>query len=732
MNEQLKPEELNALPDEAADLFPSPDPTPIPHWPWFISASGLYQWRLFDWPFAERSDAEVDEGAAADQPISRPIPIWTAREELRLDVDGRNPQMTVSGTRHGGLTSRVHWIANLSSAGTNHWTGTIWYKNGNTASFPYTQVDVTAIKSFFPGQRKATVKFSGGGSTSTRAYRFKSNYFHEVEFEFDSVKGTTATTAIDSCAHPNRPASLPCETLTLEKMFQRAGFNVKKSGNDSVIPIPAAGANQTWSDMEMHDAMQVYWSRFADQAQWSMWTLFAGLHDQGTSLGGIMFDDIGPNHRQGTAIFNDSFISNAPNNDPNPAAWVERMKFWTAIHEMGHSFNLAHSWQKAHPPNWGTPWIPLSNEPEVRSFMNYPYNVAGGQTAFFADFEFRFSDQELLFMRHAPAEFVQMGNADWFEDHGFRESRISPEPKFRLEVRANRPTAEFEFLEPVVLEIKLTNISGQPQVVAEDILSQSDDMTVILQKRGGRARQWAPYAQYCREDRNTVLGPGDSLYESLFVAAGRNGWDLAEPGIYTVQMALHLDEEDVVSAPIKVRVAPSQGYDEDYVAQDFFSDEVGRVLAFDGSRVLDAGNDCLHEVAERLPKRRVATHALIALGNPLSRSYKRLAVGAGRAAMAPAGEVGGRFEVLKAEPGEAKKALETALFARANTAAETLGHVGYKYYVDQFSDSLDKQGRHQDAAKCQSQMHKALKSRKVLPKVLASIEKRGAAYGRKG
>ena len=77
------------------------------------------------------------------------------------------------------------------------------------------------------------------------------------------------------------------------------------------------------------------------------------------------------------------------------------MKFWTAVHEMGHSFNLAHSWQKA----LGQPWIPLSNEPEARSYMNYPFRVDGGQSSFFADFEYRFSDSELLFMRHAPARF---------------------------------------------------------------------------------------------------------------------------------------------------------------------------------------------------------------------------------------------------------------------------------------------------------------------------------------
>ena len=73
----------------------------------------------------------------------------------------------------------------------------------------------------------------------------------------------------------------------------------------------------------------------------------AARHDQGRSLGGVMFDDIGPNHRQGTAIFTDTFIQDAPPGDPNAAAWRNRMQFWTAVHEMGHAFNLAHAWQKA-------------------------------------------------------------------------------------------------------------------------------------------------------------------------------------------------------------------------------------------------------------------------------------------------------------------------------------------------------------------------------------------------
>jgi hypothetical protein len=56
------------------------------------------------------------------------------------------------------------------------------------------------------------------------------------------------------------------------------------------------------------------------------------------------------------------------------------MRFWTAVHELGHAFNLAHSWQKS----LGTGWVPLADQPEARSFMNYPYAVRGGQEAFFA------------------------------------------------------------------------------------------------------------------------------------------------------------------------------------------------------------------------------------------------------------------------------------------------------------------------------------------------------------
>jgi len=738
-------EVMEEMMNETIDLNPLPIPFPL-----LQPVSGLYSWSSLIHPINPIPISNPipipipgpipgpnplgfeQETFEAETALNPPIfPIIFRSEQLRVDVDGRYPQMQISGTITSGLTQRVHWIANVVKTGVKQWSGGIWYKDGNVASMPYTQIVANITSSFFPAQRSAKITFSGGGASFTRAYAFVSPYFHEVEFEFDCATGVTAVTQINTGDHPNRPASIPVENLSITKVYQRAGFDVKVTPGASVVPLTGAtgGSNPNWSDSEMHDAMQTYWSRFANKAQWSMWVFFAALHEQGNNLGGIMFDDIGTNHRQGTALFNNSFISQPPAGDANGAAFVKRMKFWTACHEMGHAFNLAHSWQKQHPPAWGKPWIPLTNEPEARSFMNYPYNVSGGQTKFFSDFAFRFSDQELKFLRHAPSRFVQMGNADWFDNHGFQQANALAEPTFKLEVRANRQKPIFEFLEPVVLELKLTNVSNQPQVVDEKVLAASDDLTVIIKKQNREARQWSPYAQYCFSPDKTVLNANDSIYESLFIAAGTNGWDVADPGNYTIQVALHLEDEDIVSDPFYMRVAPPRGFEEEFLAQDFFSEEVGRILAFDGSQVLTGGNDTLREASDRFADRAVAVHAQIALGSPLARDYKLLTVPEnGTREMTSVAEANGKIAIVKAQDSKADKELSNALLENADEAAKTLGHIDYRYYVDQLSELEAAQGNNKEAAKSQGVLLKTLSERGVLKRVLDDIDDRQNLY----
>ncbi len=630
---------------------------------------------------------------------------WSSKETLRLDVDGRYPQMTASGTIHQYFFKRLHWVAKLFPNRGLGWSGTIWYKNGSSWILPETRI--TILPNSFPWERSQNIKvtFSGEGSSRIQTFTFKSPYFYPVEFEFDSVEGTNATTQIKTHGHPNRPATLPKEALTIETVYKRAGFDVSNTLRGSVS-LDDAGTNGLWSDSEMHDAMQAYWSRFDNKSQWSLWVLFAAQHDRGYGLGGKMFDSIGPNHRQGTAIFNDSFISQAPARDHRPNAWTARMRFWTAIHEMGHAFNLAHSWQK----ELGTPWITLANEPEVRSFMNYPFRVAGGQAKFFADFEYRFSDAELLFMRHAPERFVQMGNADWFDNHGFEKPEPYAQPSFKLALKTNRKDAVYQFLEPVVIEIKLTNISGQPQMVDENLLAATDHMTVILKKEGKPARQWVPFSRECWEPQNSVLNAGRSKYDSLFVGAGQNGWDLAEPGRYTLQMGFEVNGEYVVSLPMALKIVAPQSHEEERLAQDYFSDDVGRILNFDGSQFLTSGNDTLRNLVDRFGDHPAALHAGVALGNPLAKNYKLLALDAVADAAQPPSK---KITLCKAKEEDAKSGLTKALLENPQAAAETLGHVDFKYYVDLFSEWLLQQGDDEGAAKGQKAMTDTLSDRQV-------------------
>lgn len=363
--------------------------------------------------------------------------------------------------------------------------------------------------------------------------------------------------------------------------------------------------------------------------------------------------------------------------------------------------------------------------------MNYPYNVSGGQSAFFSDFEYRFSDSELLFMRHAPARFVQPGNADWFDHHGFEQAEVSLEPRLKLEVRVNRPRPLFEFLEPVVLELKLTNVSTDPRIVDENVLAAGDLMTVILKKQGKPARQFFPYATYCWEQAKAVLMPQESIYETLFPSTGINGWDLAEPGIYTVQVALHLEGEDVVSNRLELRIAPPRGYDEEFIAQDFFSEDVGRILTFDGTHVLSRGNDTLHEVVDRFGDRKVAVHARVALGSALANGSKQLSLPKETQEATAVHAVKGKFKLARPKVNEARKMLNAALTEESDAAAETLGHIDYKYYVDRFTDWLAKQGERNEAAKIQGELYKTLSARKVLESVLKETKERAQSYKRK-
>ncbi len=139
------------------------------------------------------------------------------------------------------------------------------------------------------------------------------------------------------------------------------------------------------------------------------------------------------------------------------------------------------------------------------------------------------------------------------------------------------------------------------------------------------------------------------------------GWYLAEPGAYRLEASIDTQAGTVFAAPLELRIATPRHRDEELVAQDFFTDEVGRALALGGTRVMRRAIESLTEVTERLESTAAARHAALTLALPLMRRSRVLRLPEGRAPMASVAAGGGRFEALEAEPGMVRRLLEGAL-----------------------------------------------------------------------
>lgn len=707
-------------PDGPILVPPLPQPEPVPKWPIPVPfphpfkfcgpVSGKYQ-RL-------TKATPVNPGIPG-RPV---LPINMFNLTVRVDVDRFYPQNRISLEAFRLFPrSNAHAIAEVVSdtcLGFNRRdiVANITYRDGNNALIPGTTLTFSAKRGTGLNYSIYQITFSGGGITPvTHDLGFTSQYFDSIEFEIDTVSNAgSATTTYDTGSHPNRPANLPAETLSLASVYQRAGFDVSISPNASVIPAADSGANNTWSDSEMHNAMITYWSRFANKPNWALWVLFARQHDQGRSLGGVMFDDIGPNHRQGTSIFTDSFIQDFPTGDPSPAAWQNRMVFWTAVHEMGHAFNLAHSWQKSLGEPWGNPWIPLADETEARSFMNYPYNVSGGQASFFADFAFRFSDNELIFMRHAPRRFVQMGNEAWFTNHGFEEGLNVPQSgRYQLKLRPNRDENIYRFLEPVTMELKLTNTSGAPIKLDGDMLSDGKHFSLCVQREGGQAKIWRPMVTRCHESHMNDLEHGSSIYGSHLISASTTGWLIDEPGFYKLQAAVSMGDEIVVSNVVRLWVQPPQSAEEGRIAGNYFTEDVGRVLNFSGAPALQSATDILRELVARCPDNPAVTAATIALFAPELREYKQLSIAGARDL---------KIVSSAAKVTKAAQVLIKDLLGKPAAAAQVMGHINYFDQLRSLADAMAKEGDQAGALKVREKTVAVMKERAILASIIKDAE----------
>lgn len=586
---------------------------------------------------------------------------------------------------------------------------------------PTTDVEVRVRWGSLTGPAGATVTFTvGDGTTRSFECARQGRHLRSIELELDvcrSVEGSPLSPAYDTMAHAVRPPDTARRALTVAGVYAEAGIELVVPAERSVIDDSAATFS-SWSPAELHEAMASAYGRIGgDWPGWRMWGLLAGRYED-PAVAGVMFDaaaDFGgagqAPERQGFAVFRDhAWFADLPAGAPATQAEARALRdyLYTWVHEAGHAFNLLHSWNKG--------------RASALSWMNYPsrYDHLHGRDAFWRAFPFRFDDEELVHMRHGDRGAVIMGGDPWSSgghlDDG-TDAHLSPEGDLPLELLV-RTRGTYELLEDVRIEVRLRNLLPDVAMPIDGRLDPAyGNVRVFIQGPGpgqgqdDRIREFAPVVTLLGEPEVHELAPAaapgaekdgaDRLSAEISLSYGKGGFFFERPGNYRLRVIYYAPGGLVIPSRLSViRVLAPRDCEQDRLAADYFTKEVGMVLALGGSASprLRRGMDMMSLLWERYEGQGVGAQAASILAATAARGFH--------------GVEGGRLSRRKAEEPELALALSEGAMRYYEATPSPRLNLAYARLARQRGASLAGLGRQEEA-------------RREMARVLGQLEARG-------
>ena len=603
---------------------------------------------------ATTAGTEAAAGPAIPPPIPIPLPkravsgryqgqSGSFRLELRVDVDRVRPMKKLSGDFFTVSGATVSYFGSfIVNSPTITVTATqVIVKGLGTYTFSAGAPVIRVIidrRTIFQPQAPAQVQFFTTSGSPGGSYNcpFISQYFRSVRLETDRVSDVT-TPVLANYNTGSLPSGGPARALSVAGAYAESGIEMVPTAASDVVNIGEAGSNTSWSNAELHTSMQTHFSLFQNIPQWTVWQVVAQKHDIGPGLLGIMFDQAGA-QRQGCAVFHQGL--------GGITATQLRLQLFTYVHELGHCFNLLHSWQKslANPPQ--------PDRPNSFSYMNYPWGFPAGQAAFWNGFPFQFDDGEIIHLRHAFRNHVIMGGNPFtvgsaLEDPAIMQDTIEDQSGLQLEINANQ---SFALGEPVVLKLALQATdrrgrSAHPYLHPNYLLT-----TVVVSKPGGKVVVYEPLIDHLMGPSERQLGGHQKLEASAYIGYGKGGLYFDQPGTYQIRGVYQApDGSRVMSNVASLRVRyPVTARDEE-LAELLMGEEQGALFYLLGSDnpSLRRGNDAFDKILDKYGDHPLADYVRMAKGVNASRTFKT---------------IGSEPKVLvrKANMGEAGKLLSAA------------------------------------------------------------------------
>jgi hypothetical protein len=477
---------------------------------------------------------------------------------------------------------------------------------------------------------------------------------------------------------------------------------MQSAGTVNVINNSEAGVDAAWDDAELHSAMVRHFSLWTNTPQWKVWLVVATRHVAGYR--GIMFDYADAVQRQGCAVFYDAI--------QGLDATKQRAQLRTYVHELGHCFNLMHSWQK----NLATPPAPLGPSGGFGdlSWMNYAQNYQPGGTAgYWSNFPFQFTNSELVHLRHGFYRNVVLGGNAF----GAGAAEINPETiadriednsGLRLELRGKET---FAFGEPVVVELKLSLLDLRGKDVHGRLHPNDSFVQIAIQQPSGRVVRYRPLIEHCADDEATHRLTSDkaALYDSAYIGYGKDGFYFDQPGVYQLRATFAApDGSHVVSQTFRLRVrAPHTATDEE-VGELLLGHEQGQLFYLLGSDAesLSKGNATFDLLLDKHAKHPLAVYARLVKGVNAGRDFKSF--GDSQA-----------VTVRKAQTTESTQHL--AAVVEASTAEKGVDNITLNLAMRRLAQAQSKAGDMKKASATLDKMVQVFKQKKLKASVIQQI-----------
>lgn len=407
-----------------------------------------------------------------------------------------------------------------------------------------------------------------------------SKYFRKAKIEMDSVTGTTVPQSV--------PNAAGTENEDIRTAFQDAGWDVMISVDQTNLQVPTGqNTNNCWPNATSHAFMLNNRNPNTNlDKEWKV-HLFSAPAGAGCFFG-IIHDQIG-DHREGSVVFPNSTFSN--NTNFGTAAGqqlgaIARAYLRTAIHEIGHAFNLQHTILPGQPPadnSIMTQTGPLGNV------------IANAGGTFPGSIILQFNDNDKHHLNHFPDPAIRPGAMNWQAGYpGLSSGVFAPEADVdfveygidELELKLTLNTNQIKLGEPLPLTWKIMNNSKETISIPDEISLESQHAYISVIDPDGNLTRVTPFTIEEGEGNYQNLESGKESEAKTNLFWSSFGFAFKKPGRHIVDVTVAWQDDNEITRGVKQTTSIWVDYpisDEDNkVASLLLDNQVGMLISLGG------------------------------------------------------------------------------------------------------------------------------------------------------